>query len=91
MGEKIQINNYLYNRVASFTFGFKPSTMYSSPTNGHILNAYTHVHLLNPLQDGDTLLHRAAREGRTTYVAQHLSTPGIGVKTQERVSWPIEY
>ena len=64
--------------------------MYSSPTNDHILNAHTHVHLLNPLQDGNTPLQRAAREGHATYVERLLSTPGIDVNTQDRVSWPIE-
>ena len=40
-----------------------------------------------PLQYGDTPLHFAAREGRTTCVEYLLSTPGIDVNIGDRVSW----
>ena len=46
--------------------------------------------LLYPLQDGDTPLHLAAREGHTTCVERLLSTPGIDVNIKDMVSQPID-
>ena len=46
--------------------------------------------LLYPLQDGNTPLHLAAREGHTTCTEHLLSTPGIDVNIKNRVSWSIE-
>ena len=46
--------------------------------------------LLYPLQDGDTPLHLAIREGHTTFVDHLLSTPGIDVNIKDKVSWSIE-
>ena len=43
--------------------------------------------LLYPLQDGDTPLHLAAREGHTTCVEGLVSTPGIDVNIKGKVSW----
>ena len=43
--------------------------------------------LLYPLQDGYTPLHYAAVGGHTTYVEHLLSTPGIDVTIQDKVSW----
>lgn len=58
---------------------------------GMILLPQVHVtmltELLYPLQDGDTSLHLAAREGHTTYVERLLSTAGIDVNIKDRVSW----
>ena len=45
--------------------------------------------LLYPLQDGYTPLHFAAEEGHTTCVKHFLSTPGIDVNIQNKVSWSI--
>ena len=47
------------------------------------------VELLYPLQNGNTPLHLAAREGHTTCVEHLLSTPGIDVNIN-KVSWSIE-
>ena len=46
--------------------------------------------LLYPLQDGDTPLHLALREGHTTCVEHLLSTPGINVNIGNKVSQSIE-
>ena len=45
--------------------------------------------LLYPLQDDDTPLHLAAKGGHTTCVEHLLSTPGIDVNIQDRVSCRI--
>ena len=68
---------------------------------GHVDDHVLHVHvyivptmlteLLYPLQDGDTPLHFAVREGHTTCVEHLLSTPGIDVSIKNRVSWSTEY
>ena len=42
--------------------------------------------LLCPLQDGDTPLHLALRKGHITCVERLLSTPGINVNIEDRVS-----
>ena len=39
-----------------------------------------------PLQDGDTPLHLAVREGHTTCVEQPLSTPGNNLNHKDKVS-----
>ena len=47
--------------------------------------------LLYPLQDeGNTPLHFAAMGGHTTCVEHLLSTPGIDVNIENKVSWSIE-
>ena len=45
--------------------------------------------LLNPLQDGDTPLQLAAKGGHTACVEHLLSTPGIDVNIQNKVSCSI--
>ena len=45
--------------------------------------------LLYPLQYGDTPLHYAAKGGHITCVEHLLSTPGIDVNIQDKVSWSI--
>ena len=47
--------------------------------------------LLYPCQDGYTPLHYAAMGGNITCVEHLLSTPGIDVNIQDKVSWFIEY
>ena len=48
---------------------------------------YMWTELLYPLQDGDTPLHCAAREGHTTCVDHRLlSIPGIDVNIKDVVS-----
>ena len=42
--------------------------------------------LLYPLQNGDTPLHYAAREGHTPCVERLLSTPGIDVNIKNKAS-----
>ena len=44
-----------------------------------------------PLQNGDTPLHLAAWKGHDTCVEHLLSTPGIDVNSNDRVSWSTEY
>ena len=41
-------------------------------------------------QDGNSPLHLAAVKGRTTCVEHLLSTPGIDVNNNRKVSWSIE-
>ena len=43
--------------------------------------------LTEPLQDGNTPLHLAAKGGHATCVERLLSTLGIGVKINDLVSW----
>ena len=45
--------------------------------------------LLYPLQYGNTPLHVAAMGGHTTCMEHLLSTPGIDVNIQDKVSWSI--
>ena len=40
-------------------------------------------------QDGYAPLHYAAKGGHTTCMKQLLSTPGINVNIQDKVSWSI--
>ena len=42
---------------------------------------------LYPLQDGETLLHLALREGHTACVEHLLSMPGIDVNVKDMVNW----
>ena len=69
-------------------FSQKPSTMHSSPTYDKRANTkYTCVpHLLYPLQDSDTPLHLALRQGHTTCVECLFSAPGIDVNIKNKVS-----
>ena len=46
---------------------------------------------LYPLQDGGTPLHLAVWRGHTTCVEHLLSTPGIDVNIQDKVSQSIDY
>ena len=61
----------------------------------HILHVHVYIvptmlaDLLYPLQDGDTPLHFAAKGGHNTCVEHLLSTPGIEVNIQNKVSWSI--
>ena len=43
--------------------------------------------LFNPLQDGDTSIHLAARGGDITSVERQLSAPGIDLNIGDKVSW----
>ena len=45
--------------------------------------------LLYTLQQSDSTLHLAAREGHTIFVELLLSTPGIDVNIKDEVSWSI--
>ena len=66
---------------------------------GHVDDHVVHVHvyivptmlteLFYPLQDGNTPLYLAAGSGHTTCVEHLLSTPGIDVNIQNKVSWSI--
>ena len=67
---------------------------------GHVDDHVLHVHVYivptmltelftHPLQDGYTPLHYAAKGGHTTCVEHLLSTPGIDVMIQDKVSWSI--
>ena len=67
--------------------------------NAHVLHIHvyivptmlTELHVLYPLQDGDTPLHFAAWRGHTTCLEHLLSTPGIDVNIRDRnVSLSIE-
>ena len=46
----------------------------------------TELNVFYPLQDGDTPLHFAAREGHITCLERLLSTPGIDVNIMDGVS-----
>ena len=45
--------------------------------------------LLYSLQDGDTPLHHAIKEGHTACVEHLLSTPGIDVNIADKVSQSV--
>ena len=45
--------------------------------------------ILYPLQGGDAPLHCVAKGGHTTCVEHLLSTPGVDVNIQDKVSWSI--
>ena len=45
------------------------------------------LYVVHPLQGDNTPLHLAAKEGHTTCVECLLSTPGIGVNIDDKVSW----
>ena len=47
--------------------------------------------LLYPLQDGNTLLHWAARGGHTTCMEHLLSTPDIDVNIKNKVCGGIQH
>ena len=51
---------------------------------------YMYMCTLYPLQDGGTPLHLAVWRGHTTCVEHLLSTPGIDVNIQDKVSWSID-
>ena len=65
----------------------------------HVLHVHVQIvptmlselHVLYPLQDGNTPLHLAAMRGLTTFMEHLLSTPGIFVNDKDKVSWSTEF
>ena len=54
-----------------------------------VLTMLTELLLLYPLQDGYTPLHLAVMEDHATCVEHLLSTSGIDVNIENKVSWSI--
>ena len=66
--------------------------IFKGHVDDHVLNVHVPTmltELLYPLQDGNTPLHLAAGRGHTACVEHLLSTPGIDVNIEDKVSWCI--
>ena len=94
----LTFNSHIHH-TCTLTYVQNYERLHTCILRGHVDDHLLHVHvyiaptmlteLLYPLQCRNTPLHLAAEKGHTACVEHLLSTPGIDVNIQNRVSWSI--